>query len=271
MKKLLLAALSIVLSLTLTACSFFDLFQGELIGRIITYEDFLNEFTKRVNLDEYDLEYNKYTSTNDYIYTSKTDCEIKSNKSNFQVVADGIKFTLPLTVQEFVDLGFDLRYFDTKKNVNSNTKKNTCILEVITPEGNTFEIFAVSKNNSSVPIRDLIIMQVSCSFYDGNYQYGKGERDNSPKISFFKNVNEKATVDSIIRELKTPRVINFAETKYNGETTITHLQLSFNFSNDDYDGSMTVTMHPVKDKKIERTSYVFSYSYLIDYDSIVDD
>ena len=46
------------------------------------------------------------------------------------------------------------------------------------------------------------------------------------------------------------------------------MQLNFMFSNQDYDGSLSITMEAVHDETIERTSYVLSFSYLIDYDSI---
>lgn len=244
--------------------------EKELIGRIITHDDFLVEITKRIDLDDYMLEEAYYENSQDYVYTSKADCEIKKAKSNFAIEVDGIKFNLPITMKEFVDLGFKLSYIDvdTDSSVNLNTYINSQVFNVTSPKGNTFSIYSVSKNGNAIPIKDSLVMQVSCGFYKDTFNYGEGERSDAPEIKFFKNVTGKSSIDGILKELKTPSQISFSASQYKGETTLTTMQFDFSFSNETYTGSLTVTTKPVRDGTIKRTSYITDFSYLIDYESI---
>lgn len=283
MKKQLLCILSILLVFSLAACTAKKPVEEEKepvklptikeesdekrIGRIITYADFQAEMPKRVNLDNYTLESTKYETISSYTYTSN--CEIRKSKRNFEVTIDGIKVTMPSTVQELLDLGFEaVSQNNTDAPVDLSSYARTVSLKMKTPKGNTFSVYATSKDNSLTPLNNLIVMQISCDFYDGNITYGVGERSDAPEIKFFKNVDNKATVDSILKELKRPQTIHFSETTYRGKTTLSTMQLNFMFSNQDYDGSLSITMEAVHDETIERTSYVLSFSYLIDYDSI---
>lgn len=282
MKKVISFVLLISLILAITGCVTQDTGKNEdkneetnkeipkeQIGRMITHEDFLTEFTKRVDLNEYDLEFTDYNDVFDYNYTSKTDCEIEKSTENFQVEIDGIKVTLPLTIEEFVDLGFELismNHADAPVNLSSVSR--SALFNVKTPKGNTFSIYAISKNYTPVRLKNLIVMQISCDFYKGTTKYGKGERYDAPDITFFQNISGKSTVDSIIEELKTPRVIHFTQVLSNNKTTLVDLQLTFNFSNPTYSGDICITTHTILDESIEQTSYVSSLSYLIDYESI---
>ena len=283
MKKIISFILLILLTFALAGCSIKNISKFEdkteettkeipekQIGRIITHENFLTEFNKRVNLQDYDLEFTDYGHILNYVYSSKTDCEIKQSKSNFQVEIDGITVTLPLTVNEFVDLGFELISMDNNIDapVNLSTTERSASFDVKTPRGNTFSIYTISKDYTPVPLKDLIVMQISCDFYEDTLNYGEGERYDAPDINFFKNINGKSTVDSIIKELKTPRVIIFTQSLYNGKTTLADLQLTFDFSNQKYNGDICITAHTVLDENIKQTSYVSFLSYRIDYESI---
>ncbi len=240
------------------------------IGRIITHEDFLAEIPKRVDLGNYDVEFTDYGNILKYVYTSEKDCEIKQSKKNFQVEIDGITVTLPSTVNEFVDLGFELISMNGGINApeDLSVTETSALFEVMTLRGNTFQIYAVSKENTATPLKDLIVMQISCDFYEGNVKYGEGERYDAPNINFFGNINGKSTVDSILKELKTPQGIYFTQSLYNGKTTLVDLQLDFDFLNQKYKGSIVITTHTVLDENIKQTSYVTSISYRIDYESI---
>ena len=289
MKKHLLSVLAILLVLSLAACSVRKPSEEEIvknptaakkptikeepaekrIGRIVTYADFLAELPKRIDLDNYDLESNKFDSGASYTYTAKTDQEIRNSNRNFEVTVDGIKITMPSTVQELLDMGFEAASLvGTGESVDLSAQVRSTSLNMKTPEGNTFRIYATSRDNSPIPLWELTVIQISCEFYDGNINYGVGERSDAPQIKFFKNVDEKATVASILRELKKPQTIYFSETTYRGETTLSTMQLTFHFSNQDYAGSIVATTEAVKDETVERTSYVTNYSYRIDPDSI---
>lgn len=260
--------LSILFALILVACH--NKTEKELIGRMITHDDFSVEITKRIDLDDYKLVDTYYENSQEYIYISKTDCEIKKAKSNFTIKVDGIRFNLPITIKEFVDLGFELSYIDANREnpVNLNTYINSESFTVTSPKGNTFIIYSASKTGYAIPLKDSLVIQVSCCFYENTFNFGEGERSNAPEIKFFKNVTDKSSIDGIIKELKTPSRIHFSTSQYKGETTLTTTQFDFNFSNEIYTGSLTVTTMPVRDESIKRTSYITDFSYLIDYESI---
>ena len=283
MKKIISFVLLISLVFALIGCSVKDTSEFEdktketteetpekQIGRIITHEDFLTEFTKRVDLNDYNLKFTDHDYILEYDYSSKTDCEITQSEKNFQVDIDGVKVTLPLTVKEFMDLGFELISMNkVDAPVNLSGVGSNALFDVKTPKGNTFSIFAISKDSTPVNLQNLIVMQISCGFYGDTIKYGEGERDDAPEIVFFNNVNDKSTVDGIVKELKTPQAIKFSQTLYNGKTTLALLKLTFAFSNQKYTGDIHITAHTILDESINRTSYVTTLSYRIDYECII--
>lgn len=243
--------------------------EPELIGRMVTCEDFLAEFPKRVSLDDYNVESSDDGSLRSYVYTAKTDCEIEAAPHNFRVEIDGISLTLPLTVRELTERGFALtEKIGEEGPVDLSTAVRSGTFRVQTPRGNTFTIYAISKDYLPTSPEELIVMQVSCEFYQESIRYGEGERDDAPDITFFQNVSGDSTVDGIVRELKTPREIRFTQALSNGVTTLSDLQLTFWFSNETHWGNLDVIAHAVRDEAVERTSYVSSLSYWIDYESI---
>ena len=282
MKKMLSFVLLISFVFALVGCSFKDTSEfgdkinetteeipEKQIGRIITHEDFLTEFSKRVDLNDYNLEFTDHDYNLKYEYFSKKDCEITQSEKNFQIDIDGIKVTLPLTVQEFIDLGFELLSMNAlSAPVNFSATVRDALFDVKTPKGNTFSIFAISEGNIPVCIENLIVMQISCGFYEDSIKYGEGERDDAPNIVFFNNVNEKSTIDDIVKELKTPQTIRFSQSLYNGKTTLAFIKLTFAFSNQKFNGDICITAHSILDEKLNRTSYVTTLSYRIDYNSI---
>ncbi|MBQ9964676.1 MAG: hypothetical protein IJP14_06105, partial [Clostridia bacterium] len=236
------------------------------MGRIVTQDDFVAEFSKRTDLSAYTMESAGYEETFEYTYTAKTACEIKKAKRNFQVEIDGIRVTLPLTVKELTELGFELVaiYGGDQQTVDLSVLERCATFDVRTPDGNTFTIYAANKANELIPIEDLTVMQVACAFYEGDSTYGVGERNDAPDIRFFKGVTGASTVDSVMKELKTPQVIYFSRTEYNGETTLTNIQMTFAFSNKEYRGDLCVSAKTLLDDTVKQTSYITDLSYRID-------
>ena len=274
MKKLIILLLSISLLSVFTACSDKDTTQSSSQSSVssqtdpnenaFTYDKFLIEISKYVNLEEYSLEDGNYGSNHIYDYTSLTNCEIENKQSNFEVVIDDVKISLPMTIQQLVNLGFTVKHFESEKQFDLNAKETECSFVVTTPKGNTVLIRAKSKDNQSTPIKNLVITRLSCDFYESNPQYGKNERADTPQIKFFENIKNESTLESIINELKSPRAINFTETKEENVVTLSAMQMTFYFSNAQYSGSFIATVYPITDKSVERTDFVFYYTYTID-------
>ncbi len=274
MKKLIVLLLSVSLLLTFTACSDKgetpSSSQSSVSSQVdpnenaFTYDKFLTEISKYVNLEEYNNEDSNYGSNHIYNFTSLTGCSIEDKQSNFEVVIDDIKITLPMTIQQLVNSGFTVDYFESEKQFDLNAKETECSFVVTTPKGNTVLIRAKSKNGQSAPIKNLVITRLSCDFYESNPQYEKNERTDTPQINFFENVKNDATLESILNELKNPREISFTETKEENVVTLSAMQLTFYFSNAQYSGSFIATVFPITDKSVERTDFVFYYTYTID-------
>ena len=143
MKKLLILILSVVFLLTLAACSdsentdtnsSSDVTNSEskLEGRIITYDDFLTEIVKYVDIDSYIKDDGNFGATHIYNYLSATNCEIENKQSNYEVIIDGTKITLPMTVEELVNLGFKVDYFESETKLDLNATESECTFTVTT-------------------------------------------------------------------------------------------------------------------------------------------
>ena len=275
MKKLFSLVLSIILIFAFSACSDSESTdtnsgsdvtssESKLEGRIITYDDFLTEIVKYVDIDSYIKDDGNFGSTHIYNYLSATNCEIENKQSNYEVVIDGVKITLPMTVKELVNLGFKVDYFESETELDLNATESECTFTVTTSKNNTFLIRAKAKNGEQAPIKDLVIIRLSCDFYDTTPEYSKNERKDTPEIIFCEKLGSKSTFESILNDFKTPSEIVFTETKEEGKTTLSATQLTFNFSNEQYEGSIIANVYPVTDAAIDRTSYVFYYTYNID-------
>jgi hypothetical protein len=266
MKKILTYVILVLMMLSLASCSGENPpEEKEPMGRIITHEDFVSEMSKYIDLDDYDLESVERDTSFDYTYTHKENGEIADAESNFQITVDGISFAMPLTIEEFMDLGFEIISLngETADPMVLPATARSATLVIKTPKGNTFSVYAISEDYSRVAFEDLIIMQVSCDFYEGSVKYNHGERKDAPDIQFFESITGKSTVEDVIKELKTPKTIQFTQVFDKDITTSVCMRFNFDFSNERYNGSVTIITYSVRDETIERKSYVSSISYRI--------
>ena len=267
MKKAIVFVLVIVLAFSLAACG--D--EPELIGRILTHDDFVAEISKRLDLADYNVDDG---SVNDYLtaysYVPKTPCELEKSDDNFSIEVDGIKFNLPMTVGDFVDLGFEISHINPEETqpVNLNSNIYSAGFTATTPKGNTFHIFATTAGEFTLPIKDTTILSIDCCFYKDTLIYGVGERDDAPEIKFFKNITQTASIDSILKELKTPNWIGFRSSEFDGVVTDADIQIDFRFSNENYAGYFCISLQSVTDTSIERTSFVTDFSYRLDPETL---
>lgn len=270
MKKIFSIFLIFVLTFSIIGCSDEKTKKDNTIGRIVDVESFEKEIQKQINLKDYNLEVGDYTHNQTYNYTSKEEKFIKNSKDNFKISVDGIEFYLPITLEEFVSLGFKLSHSNGTPFAENdmNTEDRNGFFTVTTPKGNTFDIYCISKDNKPTAYKNLIVIQFNCGFYKGTLKYGVGERNNAPKIKLFKNLTQKATVSEIVTLLGSPNKFNFGVVQNkDGKNSLSHIQFNYQFKNEKYSGSIEISCSEILDTKIERTDFITNFSYRIDPES----
>lgn len=86
------------------------------IGKIITYNDFMKQMSKKIDFNEYDIKIQDFCAGFDYetdyfVYTYDSieqDKNIEYNPSNYDITIDGITITIPIKVSDLIDKGFVL-------------------------------------------------------------------------------------------------------------------------------------------------------------------
>ena len=103
MKKLTVFILVFAMLICLAGCNETTTSEQETdqkIGRIISYDDFTREMSKKINLDNYEISVNE---TNGGLwYNIKTENTISYKESNYEITVDDITFSLPIKVSDLL-------------------------------------------------------------------------------------------------------------------------------------------------------------------------
>lgn len=246
----------------------------QLIGRLKNYSDFRFELSKRINFDNYNLD---YCSTEHpakfYNYSRNEETLVPSSVDSFTLTIDDIEFTMPITLGDFVDLGFNI--IDDYGNIITDTalyeQDNCGSLKIITPKGNTFSIFTVSKDYTSIFFKDQIVMQISIYMIDSQVDK-ENFRGDIPRFKEFGNLTNDSLVDDIIATLNEPKRIRYSYTLPNGsyESTSASIDFAFDFSNDLYSGSVTMESRIIVYEEFEKTDYINYFDYSIEPETLVN-
>jgi hypothetical protein len=276
MRKILCIILSISCFFSLIACSNKSDSNNktsnapeEKIGLITDYETFKTEMTKRINLSKYTFTQESPSATlNSYKYKLDKEQKLKPAKSNFKVKIDGTEITLPITIDDLLKKGFDITeinfepvyYLDLESNLSFGS------LNVVTKKGNDFLAYAINPGeNYQGKMKDCLVTQLDVSFYENGLDFETDRAPLVPEIKFFKNITKDSSLDDIIKELGYPSLIDYSTAEYNGEITLSAMQLRYNFSNKEYDGYVYITLETFKNQTGVKKNLIFSIAYAIEF------
>ena len=278
MKKLLCVILAISCFFSLVSCSHITdnnndtssalTSPEEKIGLIADYETFKTEILKHIDLSKYAFTHESPSATlNTYKYELEEQ-KLKSAKSNFETEIDGTKITLPITIEELLNKGFDITEinFEPVYYLDLESKLSFGSLKVVSKNGNNFLAFAINPGeNYQGKMKDCLITQIEVSFYENGLDFETDGAPLVPQIKFFKNITKDSSLDEIIDELGYPSLIDYSTAEYNGEITLSTMQLRYNFSNKEYNGYTCITIETFKNQAGVKKNLINSIAYAIEF------
>lgn len=244
--------------------------ENQVIGKITDFDTFSTELSKKIDLDKYDLTVDTYHSISDsydYTYVLKEKSYLTEDSSNYQFTIEDTKLTLLTTVGMFLEenpewsisvIGFEEVY---NPSLNQDLSGDRIIFE--NDYGKQFVTYAMNPNGQG-KLKDAIIKQVSFEYDDGSPIGTKATNSNTANVKMFGNITNDSSLDDIITELGYPEKIYYSMSVYNGEVTISMLQLDYSFKSETKSGSVTFTVYPIKSELKTAVDYISSISYLID-------
>lgn len=182
---------------------FYDLTVNETsnkIGKILDHDDFLREIPKRVDLDNYSV---NVFSENNSAYYRKTDNDLDLGRNSYQMTVDGITFSLPIKLSDFINLGFSMQ----ASRIDAALFEGTA--DFTTPSGNKIQVNVTNLYNDAKTIKDAYVKFVYFICYDNWYNAQHGIAPEGVDFEFFGNVNKYSTLDQILTDFGEPNVISF--------------------------------------------------------------
>ncbi len=262
-----------ILCIILLISCFFSLFscsnKEEKIGLITDHETFKTEMSKRIDLSKYIFTHRSPSATLDsYKYELEEEQELKSAKSNFEVIIDNTKITLPITVENLLTKGFDIIEIDFEPVYYLDLESNLSFgaLKVLSPKGNKFSAFAINPGeNYQGKMKDCLVTQVDSFLYENGPDSETDGALLDAEIKYFKKITMDSSLDDIIKELGYPSSIEYSTAEYKGQITISTIQMIYNFSNKEYDGHTSITIETLKNEAGTKENYIQSIAYLIEF------
>ncbi|MBR6682458.1 MAG: hypothetical protein IKL40_05695, partial [Clostridia bacterium] len=204
------------------------------INRILDYNDFKRELSKKLNLDDYrDIVEGDYGDTRNYIYTLKKSSKGEYNEAKYTVKIDGISITLPIKVSDLIAKGFRPDESDPLKSA------------FFTPQGNKFRTYTMNYGGSK-DFNGRYVTQISFSCYEKKLIYQEGISPTRPDFEFVGRLNKDSTIDDMITSLGAPEKIyvSFTDT---GSYKNAYLQFCYNISSPEIpNGRIVFNFYPVK-------------------------
>ncbi len=204
MKKLIAFILVLAITVCLAGCNETATSSGaeseqetnKKIGRIISYDDFTREMSKKINLDNYEISTKEIYG--ELWYDIKFENTISYKKSNYEITVDNITFTMPIKLSDLLDKGFTLEEDIVRKDV----------LEwgdhLITPKGNKFSVFALNFYGDSTNVYDCYATQVCFDCVDSPYDTYMGVSSLNPEFEIMGSITKTATIDDVVSLLGEP-------------------------------------------------------------------
>ncbi len=178
------------------------------IGKIIDREDFVKEMSKKINLDGYNFSKEDYSSSFgeglkiiNYTYDLKTDKSISYKASNYDVTIDGVTFTMPIKVSDFISLGFTV----SENNFDDNYLSGGPVFK--SKKGNKVLAYVMDFYGNSANFNNCYITQISVMCYEETVKYQEGISPTRPDFEMLEGINKDSTLDDIISRLGEPNKI----------------------------------------------------------------
>lgn len=220
------------------------------IGKIIDYNDFKRELSKKINLDDYlCIKRDSYgdSKTTRYVYNLNKGSKLESDASNYTVKIDGISITLPIKVSDLIAKGFRPDESDPLKSA------------FFTPQGNKFRTYTMNYGGSN-DFNGRYVTQISFSCYEKSQIYLEGISPTRPDFEFIGGLNKDSTIDDLISSLGAPQTINVSFTD-TGSYKNAYIQFVYNISFPGRpDGRLGFNFNPVL--KIDKPSDYLESAYI---------
>ena len=197
------------------------------IGRIIDHDDFVREASKRLNLNDYNVLKEDYSSSFgngykrvDYTYDLKSDKSISYKVSNYDMTIDGITITMPIKVSDLLNKGFTI----IEKSFDNSVMQGGATLK--SPKGNNIDTFIMNFYGNSRNFNDCYITQICCYCYEDTFRYQEGISPTRPNFEILEGINKDSTLDDIISRLGEPNkiiLLTSENTNYNWEDCVIQL------------------------------------------------
>lgn len=197
------------------------------IGRIIDHDDFVREASKRLNLNDYNVLKEDYSSSFgngykrvDYTYDLKSDKSISYKVSNYDMTIDGITITMPIKVSDLLNKGFTI----IEKSFDNSVMQGGATLK--SPKGNNIDTFIMNFYGNSRNFNDCYITQILFSCYEKTFRYQEGISPTRPDFEMIEGINKDSTLDDIISRLGEPNkiiLLTSENTNYNWEDCVIQL------------------------------------------------
>ena len=231
------------------------------MDRIVDYESFETELSKYIDFSKYDCT----KSGSNYEYTHQDDKKLPDNKANYELVIDGTKIRIPLTVKEFVDSGWEI--VDNPDLSVDYTKSVTNYFE--NSNGKQVKVYVTPPEDySSIKLGDSYASQFSFYYYNGN-----DKNYQCPDVRLFDSITSQSSLNDIISKLGEPTNM-YITVKNTGAKTVPHnIQLIYHFGDEDIattsktdgyiDGHIVFNIKPITDETDDKYDYITSIIYYV--------
>lgn len=181
--------------------------QNKRIGRILDYTDFVGEMSKRIDFDHYNISTEDYSEdagypSISYHYNLKTDQALSYKPSNEEFTIEGITFTLPIKVSDFLKLGFTIERNDFMEDHLMG------FVYFSSPSGKKFDGFVQNIFGHSTNFNNCYMVYLGFSCYDRTKEQQGGVNPTRAPFEMLEGINKDSTLDEVISRLGDPNKLS---------------------------------------------------------------
>ena len=227
------------------------------LDKLITPQYVETDLRKMINLWQYTATPSADGIEKVYDFVGET--QVEKTKTDFEIVIEGEKISLPLTVEEMTKKGFKISAIDLVPATNAklNEKYYGCTVDWITKKGNTISSYASSATGQYALLKDCLIDTIDLEFY----HFITGEEINTTlDFEMFGKINRESDMEDILSKMKEPSQITNRYWGYNSA----ELDLTYDFSNGYNNGHLYVYIDSKLEENRPEVNRVRLIAYRID-------